>query len=39
MADLSHLSIEERLTHIENHIANGEGRIGCALCRRITEGY
>lgn len=39
MAALSHLSTDERLAHVEDHIAYGTDRTGCALCRRVTEGY
>jgi hypothetical protein len=39
MADLSHLTVEERLAHLEGHVANGTDRFGCDLCALITRGY
>lgn len=36
---LDHLTVEERLTHIEEHIATGIDHYGCDLCHRVTRGY
>ena len=36
---LDHLTVDERLAHIEKHLAEGTDRYACDLCALVTRGY